>query len=43
MVPREDGIILGGSFELDNEATTSDAETDRTIIAARQAVFGAMR
>lgn len=43
MVPREDGIILGGSFELDNEATTSDAETDRTIIAAHQAVFGAMR
>ena len=43
MVPREDGIILGGTFQLDDERTTADAETDRTIVSAHQAVFDAMR
>lgn len=43
MVPREDGIILGGTFQLDDERTTPDAETDRTIVSAHQAVFDAMR
>ncbi len=43
MVPREDGIILGGTFELDATSTTADAATDKSIIAAHQAVFSAMR
>jgi glycine/D-amino acid oxidase-like deaminating enzyme len=43
MVPREDGIILGGTFELDDERTTADAATDARIVAAHQAVFSAMR
>ena len=43
MVPREDGIILGGTFELDAEATTADAATDARIVGAHKAVFDAMR
>lgn len=43
MVPRQDGIILGGTFELDAESTTPDAETDRAILSAHRAVFEAMR
>ncbi|MEQ1690577.1 MAG: FAD-dependent oxidoreductase [Gemmatimonas sp.] len=43
MVPREDGIVLGGTFELDNERTTSDPATDATILSAHKAVFDAMR
>lgn len=43
MVPREDGIILGGTYELDDERTTSDPETDRRILGAHKAVFDAMR
>ena len=43
MVPREDGIILGGTFELDATSTTADAAADKSIIAAHQAVFAAMR
>ena len=43
MVPREDGIILGGTFELDNASTTADARTDATLIGAHQPVFEAMR
>lgn len=43
MVPREDGIILGGTSELDNYSTTADEQTDERIIAAHQAVFAAMR
>ncbi len=43
MVPREDGIILGGTSELDNYSTTADEQADVRIIAAHQAVFTAMR
>jgi glycine/D-amino acid oxidase-like deaminating enzyme len=43
MVPRQDGIILGGTFELDAESTTPDTGTDDRIIGAHKAVFDAMR
>ncbi|HEX4936644.1 MAG TPA: FAD-dependent oxidoreductase, partial [Gemmatimonadaceae bacterium] len=43
MVPREDGIILGGTFELDDERTTADPVTDAKLVSAHQAVFDAMR
>jgi glycine/D-amino acid oxidase-like deaminating enzyme len=43
MVPRQDGIILGGTFELDAESTTPDAGTDDRILGAHKAVFDAMR
>jgi glycine/D-amino acid oxidase-like deaminating enzyme len=43
MVPREDGIVLGGTFDLDNESTTASADDDRRILAAHKAVFDAMR
>jgi glycine/D-amino acid oxidase-like deaminating enzyme len=43
MVPREDGVILGGTFQLDDERTTADEEDSRAILAAHQAVFEAMR
>jgi D-amino-acid oxidase len=43
MVPREDGIILGGTFDLDNESTTSDPATDTKLVSAHKAVFDAMR
>ena len=42
MVPREDGIILGGTFQLDDERTTADEDDSRKIVAAHQAVFDAM-
>lgn len=43
MLPREDGIILGGTFDLDDERTTPDQEMDRSILAAHRAVFEGMR
>ncbi|MFN8581321.1 MAG: FAD-dependent oxidoreductase [Gemmatimonadaceae bacterium] len=43
MVPREDGIILGGTFQLDNESTTASTEDDTDILGAHKAVFDAMR
>ncbi|MEO7965261.1 MAG: FAD-dependent oxidoreductase [Gemmatimonadaceae bacterium] len=43
MVAREDGIILGGTFDLDNESTTSDPALDKQLISAHKAVFDAMR
>lgn len=43
MVPREDGIILGGTFQLDDERTTADEADCSKIVAAHQAVFDAMR
>jgi len=43
MVPREDGIILGGTFQLDDERTTADEADCRQIMAAHQSVFDAMR
>ncbi len=43
MVPRQDGIILGGTFELDNESTTASADDDKMILDAHKAVFDAMK
>jgi glycine/D-amino acid oxidase-like deaminating enzyme len=42
MVPREDGIILGGTYQFDDERTAADEEDSQMIIAAHQAVFDAM-
>jgi glycine/D-amino acid oxidase-like deaminating enzyme len=43
MVPRQDGIILGGTFELGAESTASDPAQDENIVSAHKAVFDAMR
>ena len=43
MVPRPDGIILGGTFELDKESTTPDPAQDKDILEAHKAVFDGMR
>jgi Bacterial SH3 domain len=43
MVPREDGVILGGISELDNNSETADEQADARIIAAHRVVFAAMR
>lgn len=43
MVPREDGIILGGTFQLDDAATTARPDDEARILGAHQAVFDAMR
>jgi glycine/D-amino acid oxidase-like deaminating enzyme len=43
MVPREDGIILGGTYQFDDERTSADEDDSRMILAAHQAVFDAMR
>lgn len=42
MVPRQDGIVLGGTFELDAESTSSEPATDESILSAHKAVFDAM-
>lgn len=43
MVPREDGIILGGTFDLDDASTTADTATDTKLLGAHQPVFEAMK
>lgn len=39
MFPRNDGIVLGGTFESNNWSTAVDLETQRRILAAHQAIF----
>ena len=43
MFPRADGILLGGTFELDQWDATPQPETIAGIIAAHQRLFGAFR
>lgn len=43
MVPREDGIILGGTFELDNESVIADPASDKEIVSTHQRIFDGMR
>ena len=43
MFPRPDGVILGGTFELDNWTTIPDAATTGRILRSHQALFGGFR
>jgi len=43
MFPRADGILLGGTFELDQWEATPQPETIARILASQQALFGAFR
>jgi D-amino-acid oxidase len=43
MFPRPDGIILGGTFELDQWDTTPDPATIQRIVAAHQRFFDSFR
>jgi glycine/D-amino acid oxidase-like deaminating enzyme len=43
MFPRADGIILGGTFELDNWSTDPDPATTSRIIRSHQGLFGGFR
>lgn len=43
MFSRSDGILLGGTFDLDNWSTDPDPETTRRLIAHHQRVFGGFR
>jgi glycine/D-amino acid oxidase-like deaminating enzyme len=43
MVPRKDGVVLGGTFELDAESTAPDPATERRLLEAHARVFDAMR
>lgn len=43
MVPRQDGIILGGTFNLGSESTTPDKRVEEELVQAHARVFGAMR
>jgi D-amino-acid oxidase len=43
MFPRPDGIILGGTFELDEWSTTPDPATTQRILANHAKVFGGLR
>lgn len=43
MFPRADGILLGGTFELDQWDATPQPETIAGIIASHQRLFGAFR
>jgi len=43
MVPRKDGIILGGTFELGADSTRPDAATEKRLLQAHAAVFDAMQ
>jgi glycine/D-amino acid oxidase-like deaminating enzyme len=43
MFPRADGILLGGSFELDQWDATPQPETIARILASHQRLFGALR
>lgn len=43
MVPRQDGIILGGTFDLGNESSVPDPKTEADLVQAHARVFDAMR
>jgi glycine/D-amino acid oxidase-like deaminating enzyme len=43
MFPRADGIVLGGTFELDRWETTPDPESIARILAGHQHLFGGFR
>src|SRR5690606_2038289 len=43
MFPRSDGIILGGTFELDNWSIEPDEATTQSIIASHEKLFGNFR
>jgi glycine/D-amino acid oxidase-like deaminating enzyme len=43
MVPREDGIILGGTFDLSNESTAPSPTVQAALIQAHARIFDAMR
>ena len=43
MFPRADGILLGGTFELDQWDATPEPETIARILASHQGLFGAFR
>jgi D-amino-acid oxidase len=43
MFPRADGIVLGGTFELDRWETTPDPESIARILASHQRLFGGFR
>lgn len=43
MFPRPDGIILGGTFDLDEWSTAPDPATTQRIVASHQRVFAALR
>jgi glycine/D-amino acid oxidase-like deaminating enzyme len=43
MFPRPDGILLGGTFELDQWDATPQPETIAAILASHQRLFGAFR
>ena len=43
MFPRPDGIILGGTFELDQWDTTPDPQAIARIVAAHKRVFATLR
>ena len=43
MFPRPDGIVLGGTFELDEWDATPQPETIARILASHQRLFGAFR
>ena len=43
MFPRPDGIVLGGTFELDTWSTEPEPEAIRRIVASHRQLFGAFR
>ena len=43
MFPRPDGIILGGTFELDDWSTTPDPVTAQRILYSHKALFASLR
>jgi glycine/D-amino acid oxidase-like deaminating enzyme len=43
MFPRPDGIILGGTFELDQWDTTPEPQTIARIVARHKAFFASLR
>ncbi|MGQ0559373.1 MAG: FAD-dependent oxidoreductase [Sphingosinicella sp.] len=43
MFPRPDGILLGGTFELDQWSTAPDPATTERILAAHRRLFGGFR
>jgi glycine/D-amino acid oxidase-like deaminating enzyme len=43
MFPRPDGIILGGTFELDQWDTTPQSATIARIVARHKAFFASLR
>jgi D-amino-acid oxidase len=43
MFPRPDGILLGGSFDLDNWSTEPDPVTSARILRSHQRIFGNLR